>query len=166
MLDPHDHPDLFDEINALYDALEMDEEHAKLRRIVLDELIETQKVMARSPMLQAKGKSVNRRTLAPEFDGLPIEEGEDWYDYLDRVEAEGERRGAPLVQPWIIEKVTCWELTSGRYLYTEGQWIGTIENDELRYVSLDFAAKPALEIIIQDLRLLRTPFNGAVLEGN
>ena len=164
MSDPlYEDKDFMKAIGLIYDTIIFDEEHEKLRQIITDELTETHKVMSRSPELLARGKMMKHRTLAEEFDGLPVEDGEAWDDYLVRVEAEGDRRGSALVMRIIEKEVVYWDLTGTDFVYVNENWIGKLDSeDNLQYVFLGFLAKPYLEAIIQGLRLLRTPFNDAV----
>lgn len=159
---PYD--DNLQEIDTWVDSGVIDEEHGKLVRIAIDELVKTHQMIERSPKLKDRGQPGMKSKLLLEIEDLPRHENEDWDDYLDRIEIEGEKRGEPFIMS-SSEEITYWQLDNTNFVYIEGCRIGTFSEwgGEIIEYPLTYGPKPILEEIIPSLRLLRTPFYGAVL---
>lgn len=153
-------------LTSNFPEFQYDDAHGKLRRIAIDELVKTQSTIQRSPKLQQRGKPATliERSSKPAFERLQ----EESYDqYVERAGLEAALRGVAtkdVIYPPIETNVTYWELDGTHFVYISDLMIGEFTNDNvLMRVSLDFTAKAQLERIIPGLRLLCTPFYGAVL---
>lgn len=149
-----------------------DEDRERLLAIIADELEQTQITIEQSPVLRGRGQSAichdqrYRIDVMRELDILPDETIDD---YTRRMWDESVKRGYTNVQDMMIENtqedVIYWTLDVTDRVYIANRRIGYIEEDgTMRNSAIHLESQRDLEEIIQGLRLLRTPFNGAVVE--
>lgn len=132
-----------------------EEDRKTLLRILHDELELTRQTMLRSPILRERGKSAVLRDLFLVLRDTEKAHNEDYRQLIEQL-----AESAPDDEP-----VTYWQLDVTELVYVADSRIGRLTNDTvLTNVSIDLAPQRDLEEIIQGLRILRTPFYGAVVE--
>jgi len=132
-----------------------EQDRKTLLRILHDELELTRQTMLRSPVLRERGKPAVLRDFFLVLRDEERAHNEDYRRLIEYLAASAQDD----------ETVTYWRLDVTELVYVADSRIGRLTNDTvLTKVSLDFAPQRDLEEIIQGLRILRTPFYGAVVE--
>ncbi len=130
-----------------------DEEREPLLAIIHDELELTRQAILRSPILRGRGQSAILRDILLALRNDKQGWNEDFKDLGLWLEEHARDD----------EIVTYWTLDVTELVYIADSRLGRLENGQiLTKASLNSESLQSLEEIIQGLRLLRTPFNGAV----
>ena len=146
------------------------EDREPLLAIIESELEATQTTIEKSPVLKSRGVAAICKDWQFRIDiarEVNIHEGETIDDFVRRMRDEATERGYSSVADMMIESteedVVYWRLDVTRFVYVADRRIGHVNDDGyIDPVMVHQESLRDLEEIIQGLRLLRTPFNGAV----
>lgn len=150
-----------------------DEEREPLLAIIETELSSVQATIEKSPQLKNRGVAAVCKhwqfRLDIARDVTNMLEGESIDEFVVRMKREADNRGYSGVRDMMIEPtqedVVYWQLDVTRFVYVGHRRIGLVNDaGDVKPIIVHQESLRDLEEIVQGLRLLKTPFNGAVVE--